>query len=67
MKQGKASSSGMAATKVEPTPHAVAPKETARIGIRQIGYSYVDQRADRGYKAPKAASSIHHCGSQGKH
>lgn len=68
MKQGRASSSGMGSTKVEPMSKAVDVGAVSEIGIRQV---HINSRpnldAGRGYKAPMASSSIHHCGSQGKH
>ena len=67
MKQGSASTR-MAGGKVEPNSRAIDPGAVSEIGIRQV---HINSRpnldAGRGYKAPMASSSIHHCGSQGKH
>lgn len=67
MKQGAASHSGVASTKVEPKPQAVNPGAVARIGIQQITYKKIPLYAGRGLKAPMTSTETHHCGSQGKH
>lgn len=75
MKQGQASRSGSASTKVEPVSRGVNPAAVAQIGIKQG--AHVDGRditpkstpmyEGRGLKAPMANCSIHKGGSQGKH
>jgi hypothetical protein len=66
MKQGRASSSGMASTKVEPVSKGVNPAKVAMIGVHQV-VTRAPSDGGRGYKAPMAAASTHKCGSQGKH
>lgn len=64
MKQGTANNtnSGM---KREPIAHAESPKGVAQIGIAQPGKSE-PMNMGRGYEAPKAGTTIHNSGSQGK-
>lgn len=66
MKQGRASSSGPASQKVEPTSKAVNVRKVANIGLQQIMTRPLKD-AGRGYKAPMAKSSTHPRGTQGKH
>lgn len=77
MRQGRASSSGPGAGKVEPRPHAISPA-----GVSQIGSSMGNHATDstkilhgaskpmyqgRGFEAPKPDGvTIHHGGSQGR-
>lgn len=77
MKQGSASHSGPGARKVEPTPRAVNPAAVAQIGTALGNHATGVERilpggavpiySGRGYEAPKAKSTIHHGGSQGRH
>lgn len=68
MKQGQASQTGMAAGKVEPKSRAVSPAGADQLGQKVATVSgYKPLHVGRGYEAPKAANSVHHCGSQGKH
>lgn len=67
MKQGRASSSGPGDQKREPIAHAVNPAAVAEIGIHEVRTVPVQMYEGRGYEAPKANSTIHHSGSQGKH
>jgi hypothetical protein len=76
MKQGRATHSGTASTKVEPTPHAVNPAYPGQLGISLGNHAdhgdtsktaAVPMYEGRGLKAPMVGSTSHHCGSQGKH
>lgn len=74
MKQGRASSSGPASRKVDPTSKAVKPAFAGQIGLQMGNHSdrgtgrsaAVDMSAGRGYKAPGIGAAIHPAGSQGK-
>lgn len=69
MKQGRASSSGMKATKVEPKSQAVCPAAADQLG-QAMGSRYAAESLfeGHGYQAPKGAGhQVHKCGSQGKH
>ncbi len=66
MKQGQASSSRAASTKVEPSSKAINPSKVAMIGVHQV-VTRAPPDLGRGYHAPMAGSSTHKCGSQGKH
>lgn len=75
MKQGRASSSGMGSTKVNPTSRAVNPDAVADMGnmhgnhTEEGNYPFktTPLYAGRGLEAPMVGTTIHHCGSQGKH
>ena len=67
MKQGRASSSHVGSTKVEPTSHAVNPAAVAEEGIIQVRHTSLPLYEGRGLEAPHSATTIHHSGSQGKH
>lgn len=67
MKQGRASSSGMASTKVEPKSHAYNPGGVSQIGVAIDPKAQETMHEGRGYHAPKAGHTIHHRGSQGRH
>lgn len=74
MKQGRASSSGPASRKVEPSSRAVNPA-----AVDQMGQAMGNIKGGRtitsstlyeghGYQAPKGdGCTTHKCGSQGKH
>lgn len=69
MAQGKASQSSVGDTKREPISHAVNISSVAEMGAHQL---HVNGRSEplyegRGYEAPLAGTTTHHCGSQGKH
>ena len=66
MKQGSGNSSHSAG-KVEPKSRGMNPAAVADIGIQQVRTTSIKMHEGRGIEAPKAASTIHHCGSQGKH
>jgi hypothetical protein len=67
MKQGR-SITHIAANKVEPNSRAIDPGAVSELGIHQVHVRSIPPLdAGRGYKAPMVSSSIHHCGSQGKH
>lgn len=57
----------MGSTKVEPKSHAVPPAYGANIGIQEIRHTEVPMYEGRGLVAPHVGTTIHHCGSQGKH
>ena len=50
MKQGQASHSGTASTKVEPKSKAVNPEAVADIGIQQVRYKSTPMYEGRGLK-----------------
>lgn len=70
MKQGRASSSKMGSTKVEPRSHAVNVESASDIGLQERFIGRAQSRplyAGRGLSAPMAKSTSHLSGSQGKH
>lgn len=67
MKQGRATSSSMGSTKVEPNSRGVSVDAVADIGVQHIDLRPEPLYEGRGLEAPKAKTTIHHCGSQGKH
>lgn len=76
MKQGRASTTTMGSTKVEPNSHAVPPAYPARLGTMQgnhameggtVRVQHILMYEGRGLKAPMAGTTSHPCGSQGKH
>lgn len=66
MKQGSGSNTS-SGQKREPIPHKVSPAAVSEIGIHHIRGSSLPMYEGRGLKAPMAESTVHHCGSQGKH
>lgn len=74
MKQGRASSSTVGSTKVEPTSRAVPPAFPARLGMMQGNHSdsgksqvqKIPMYEGRGLEAPMKGVTIHHKGSQGR-
>jgi hypothetical protein len=58
----------MSGEKREPISHAVNPGVVSQIGVHEA-HTRPPQPlyAGRGIEAPKAATTIHHSGSQGKH
>ena len=67
MKQGQATTSGMASTKVEPTSRAVNVEVVSEIGIHQVRTKPAPMFEGPGLKAPMVGTTIHSNGSQGKH
>lgn len=67
MKQGRAQSSKMASTKVEPMSQGINPGYAGSIGIQEVRTKPVQVYEGRGLEAPKVKSTIHNSGSQGKH
>lgn len=75
MMQGRASSSKMGSTKVEPMPKAVSPAAVADMGIMKGNHADTGDMPftsrpvymGRGLQAPMAGCTTYHCGSQGKH
>lgn len=67
MKQGKASTSIMGSTKVEPKSRAVNPGAVSQIGIHEINLRPEPLYEGRGLEAPMAGITNHPCGSQGKY
>ncbi len=76
MKQGRASHSGTASTKVEPKANAVPPAYPARMGTFQGNHSdegkaghvqKIPMYEGRGLKAPMKGTTSHPKGSQGQH
>lgn len=66
MKQGTGHNT-QSTQKREPISHAVSVDAVADIGIHHIDLRPEPLFEGRGYKAPSIDSTIHHCGSQGKH
>jgi len=66
MKQGTANNTD-SGRKREPIAHAVSPAAVSEIGIQQIRTTSLPLYEGRGLEAPMQGSTIHHCGSQGKH
>lgn len=73
MRQGKATSSTMGSTKVEPVSKAVPPAYAAGIGVKQgnhamdkgtVRVKHIPMYEGRGLSAPMAACTIHKKGSQ---
>lgn len=67
MKQGQASTSSMGSTKREPIAHAVSPAAVSEIGIHQVRGTSLPLYEGRGLEAPMVGTTVHECGSQGKH
>lgn len=75
MKQGRASISGPADHKMEPSSRAVNPGGAGNIGLAMGNHTEDDTftpritplYAGRGYEAPAIATITHKSGSQGKH
>jgi len=67
MTQGRATTSGMGSTKVEPKPKAVNVGYVAQCGIHEVTHTTETMYEGRGYEAPGIESSTHHNGSQGRH
>jgi len=67
VKQGQATTSSVASTKREPIAHAVNPAAVAEIGIHEARVTSLPLYEGRGLEAPMQGTTIHHCGSQGKH
>lgn len=66
MKQGTGNSS-IGDRKVEPRSKAVNVPAVAEMGQQYVRTSSLKLYSGRGYEAPMAGSTVHHCGSQGKH
>lgn len=66
MKQGRADHSNSSGVKREPISHAVDPGAVDQIG-QATAFTKDPLYIGRGYEAPKAQSTSHHCGSQGRH
>lgn len=67
MKQGQAQTSRMGATKVEPRSQAVNPEAVSEIGQQVVRTHSIPMYEGRGLEAPMVGTTVHHCGSQGKH
>ncbi len=66
MKQGTGRSTD-SAQKREPVSHAVSPAAASEIGVQVIRHTSLPLYEGRGLEAPMQGTTIHHCGSQGKH
>jgi hypothetical protein len=66
MKQGTGKSV-MGGQKVEPKSQGINPEYAAEIGRQTVHTRPVPMYDGRGIEAPKATSSTHKCGSQGRH
>lgn len=77
MKQGRATHSGTASTKVEPKPKAITPGYANSLGM-MYGNKATDVQGTLpfkppvystgpGLRAPMEGKQVHHSGSQGKH
>lgn len=77
MKQGQASSSKVASTKVEPNPRAVSPAAVSQIGVKQgnhasdgghtVNVKIPPLYEGRGLQAPMVGAKSHKSGSQGSY
>lgn len=67
MKQGQATTSRVGSTKQEPRSQAVNPGAASSIGLQEVRTRSEPLYEGRGLKAPMVGTSIHKCGSQGKH
>lgn len=77
MKQGRATHSGTASTKVEPVSRAVSPAAVSQIGVKQgnhasdgggtIKVHTPPLYQGRGLKAPMVGTKSHKSGSQGSY
>jgi hypothetical protein len=67
MKQGRATHSNTASTKVEPKSRAVSVEAVSEIGIHQVREKSISLYEGRGLEAPMAGCTNHKSGSQGKH
>ncbi len=67
MKQGQATHSGMASTKVEPQSKAVNIQYVAECGIQTVRATNIPMYEGRGLEAPMVGSETHKSGSQGRH
>ena len=66
MKQGTSTSTN-SGQKREPIAHAVSPAAVSEIGIQQVRSTSLPLYVGRGLEAPMQGTTVHHCGSQGKH
>jgi hypothetical protein len=57
----------MGSTKREPIAHAVSPAAVSEIGIHQVRGTSLPLYEGRGLEAPMVGTTVHECGSQGKH
>lgn len=62
--QGRTTASGQ---KREPIAHAVNVAAVAEEGIHEARYNSLPLYEGRGLEAPMQGTTVHHCGSQGKH
>jgi len=67
MKDGQASTSGMASMKREPIAHAVSVPAVSEIGVHQVRGTSLPLYEGRGLEAPMQGVTSHPTGSQGKH
>lgn len=67
MKQGRATTSIVGSTKVEPKSKAVNPAYVAELGIDESRVNSLPMYEGRGLEAPMVSETSHKCGSQGKH
>lgn len=67
MKQGSATRDVSESAKREPRSHAINVQATADIGVQHHNTNSKPLYEGRGFEAPMQGSTIHHCGSQGKH
>lgn len=65
MKQGRASYT-VADKKTEPKAHAVSPGAVDQLG-QATSFKKQNVYEGRGLEAPMKGTTLHHCGSQGKH
>jgi hypothetical protein len=67
MKQGRATTSVVGSTKVEPNSKVVSVEAVSEIGIHQVRANSAPMYEGRGLEAPIAGCTTHESGSQGKH
>ena len=67
MTQGRATTSKVGSTKVEPKSYGVNPAHAAEIGIQTMNLKPVPWQEGRGIEAPMVKATSHAKGSQGKY
>lgn len=67
MKQGRATTSFVGSTKIEPVSHAVSVPAVSELGIHEVRHTSLPLYEGRGLQAPMVSETSHKSGSQGKH
>lgn len=67
MKQGRATTSIVGSTKVEPISHKVSVEAVSEIGLQVVRATSLPLYQGRGLEAPMVSETSHKTGSQGKY